>query len=78
VATSSVHAAPSVDAEVSVEYIAHSCFVVQSPGGTELVIDPFNSHTWLGYSFPPGVTADAVLVSHPHYDHDAEVLSIGV
>lgn len=57
--------------EVSVEYIAHSCFVVQSPGGTKLVIDPFNSHTWLGYSFPTGVTADAVLISHPHYDHDA-------
>jgi len=66
VATSFSHAA-----EVSVECIAHSCFVVRSRGGTELVIDPFNSHTWLGYSFPAGMTADAVLISHPHFDHDA-------
>ncbi len=36
-----------------------------------MVIDPYNGYRWLGYSFPEGIRADAVLVSHPHYDHDA-------
>lgn len=53
------------------EYIAHASFVVQSASGTRVVVDPFNSERWLGYTFPPGLQADAVLVSHPHYDHDA-------
>jgi L-ascorbate metabolism protein UlaG (beta-lactamase superfamily) len=56
---------------VRIEYIAHASFVIESPGGTRIVIDPFNGNIWLGYSFPTGIEADAVLVSHPHYDHDA-------
>ena len=59
------------DPALVVEYIAHACFVIHSTGGTRVVIDPFNSNTWLGYSFPDGIDADAVLVTHPHYDHDA-------
>lgn len=53
------------------EYIAHASFVVQSPTGVRVAIDPFNSERWLGYSYPADPKADAVLVTHPHYDHDA-------
>lgn len=60
-----------VQEPVVIEYVAHAAFVVQSPGGTRIAIDPYNGNIWLGYSFPDDVTADAVLVSHPHYDHDA-------
>jgi L-ascorbate metabolism protein UlaG (beta-lactamase superfamily) len=56
---------------VRLEYIAHSAFAIESPAGTRLVIDPYNSNIWLGYTFPEEMEADAVLVSHPHYDHDA-------
>jgi len=56
---------------VRLEYIAHSAFVIESPGGTHIVIDPYNSNIWLGYTFPAKIEADAVVVSHPHYDHDA-------
>jgi L-ascorbate metabolism protein UlaG (beta-lactamase superfamily) len=66
-----VFAAQPVLADVDVEYIAHACFVVGSPGGTRVVIDPYNSNRWLGYGFPDSVEADAVLITHPHYDHDA-------
>lgn len=55
----------------TLEYIAHAAFVFESPEGVRVAIDPFNSERWLGYSYPAGVTADAVLVTHPHYDHDA-------
>lgn len=58
-------------ADVDVEYIGHACFAFTSPQGVRVVIDPFNSARWLGYHFPDGVEADAVLVTHPHYDHDA-------
>lgn len=58
-------------AELTLEYIGHASFVVESATGTRVVIDPFSSTRWLGYQFPGEVPADAVLVSHPHYDHDA-------
>jgi len=58
------------DRAITVEYIAHSCFRVTSPSGKQVLIDPYASRVWLGYDFPPGVRADAVLISHPHYDHD--------
>lgn len=56
----------------TLEYVAHAAFLVRSPGGTVVAIDPYNSNRWLGYSFPEHLEADAVLVSHPHYDHDAD------
>ncbi len=55
---------------VTIEYIAHACFRVTSPSGKQVLIDPYASRVWLGYDFPPNVHADAVLISHPHYDHD--------
>lgn len=58
-------------AEALLEYIAHACFVVESPTGVRVVIDPYNTYRWLGYRFPANVSANALLVSHPHYDHDA-------
>lgn len=58
-------------ADAHLEYIAHACFVVESPTGVRVVIDPYNTYRWLGYHFPANIPAKAVLVSHPHYDHDA-------
>jgi L-ascorbate metabolism protein UlaG (beta-lactamase superfamily) len=49
---------------VRVEFIAHACFRITSPAGKRVLIDPYASRIWLGY------VADAVLISHPHYDHD--------
>src|SRR5216117_207002 len=55
---------------VTIEYIAHACFRVTSPSGKQVLIDPYASRVWLGYDFPSNVHADAILISHPHYDHD--------
>jgi len=62
---------PGARAQVRIEYVAHASFVVESPGGVRALVDPYNGTRWLGYSFPAGLDADVVLVSHPHYDHDA-------
>jgi len=58
-------------AQVTLEYIAHASFVLEATNGQRLIIDPYNSERWLGYTFPESVSADYVLVTHPHYDHDA-------
>ena len=60
--------------QVAIEYIAHSCFRIHTAGGARLLIDPFASRVWLGYDFPRRLAADAVLITHPHYDHDADTL----
>ena len=58
---------------VTIEYLAHASFLVTGVEGDRILIDPYQSRVWLGYDFPEGVDADAVLVTHPHYDHDAGV-----
>lgn len=55
---------------MEIEYLGHSCFVLTSSEGTRLIIDPFATDEWPGLPFPV-VHADHVLVSHPHWDHDA-------
>lgn len=56
---------------VEIEYVAHASFRLRDEHGTELLIDPFASRVWLGYDWPTGIEPDAVLITHPHYDHDA-------
>src|SRR5919109_2542973 len=55
---------------VTIEYIAHACFRVTSPSGKQVLIDPYASRVWISYDFATNLHADAVLISHPHYDHD--------
>ena len=58
-------------AAVTVEYIAHASFLLRASDGTEVLIDPYASRVWLGYDWPEGIHPDAILITHPHYDHDA-------
>ena len=60
--------------QVAIEYVAHSCFRIHTASGARVVLDPFASRVWIGYDFPRKLAADAVLITHPHYDHDADVL----
>ena len=55
---------------ITIEYIAHACFRIAVPSGEQLLIDPFARRIWIGYDSPDGIQADAVLITHPHYDHD--------
>src|SRR5262245_47413038 len=68
--SSQAEGSPSNANAVRIEFIAHACFRVTSPAGKQVLIDPYASRIWLGYDFPSNLTADAVLISHPHYDHD--------
>ena len=55
---------------VTIEYIAHASFRITAPSGEKLLVDPYGSRIWIGYDYPEGIEADAVLITHPHYDHD--------
>jgi len=56
--------------EVAIESIAHACFRIHSAGGGRILIDPYASRVWLGYDFPEEFATDAILITHPHFDHD--------
>ena len=53
---------------MKIRYLGHSSFQLIESTGTTIVTDPYSSS--LG-SEMPAVTADAVTVSHHHYDHDS-------
>ena len=54
-----------------IEYIAHAAFVLESEQGTRVLIDPYHSYNQMGYTFPDNIDVDFVLITHPHFDHDA-------
>lgn len=66
-----VDAGQAAAGEVEIEYIAHASFLLRDGAGTEILIDPYASRVWLGYDWPAGIEPDAILITHPHYDHDA-------
>jgi L-ascorbate metabolism protein UlaG (beta-lactamase superfamily) len=55
---------------VEIEYIAHAAFRFTTAQGTRAVIDPYADKVWISYRFPRDLAADAVFISHAHYDHD--------
>lgn len=55
-------------AEVQIKWLGHSCFRV-SCGGRSLVLDPFEPGSVPGCA-PISETADQVLCSHEHHDHN--------
>lgn len=50
---------------MKIAYFGHSCFALQSGAGTRIVTDPYGD---VGIALPP-LSADAVTVSHSHFDH---------
>lgn len=60
-------AAPS--GAVRVQWFGQSFFQFTSSIGSKLVIDPFDN-TYFNYPIPKGLTADVLLVTHEHNDHN--------
>ncbi len=53
---------------MKIEYLGHSCFKLTESTGTSVICNPYDEA--VGYGVPE-MSADAVTVSHHHYDHDA-------
>lgn len=52
---------------MKIQFLGHSCFKLTESTGTTIITDPYSG---LGYDLPDGLTADAVTVSHNHFDHN--------
>ena len=59
---------------VTLRYYGHSFFVLTTPAGTQIALDPYGQ---IGYPLPSGVTAGAVFVTHEHGDHNNAALIQG-
>ncbi|MBQ8375174.1 MAG: MBL fold metallo-hydrolase [Clostridia bacterium] len=53
---------------MKIQYLGHSCFKLTESTGTTVITDPYKKE--IGIELPEGLTADAVTISHSHYDHD--------
>ncbi len=55
------------------DYFGHCAFRWTTPKGTRILIDPYhNSRLWHWFEKRmPKVEADIILITHPHFDHDA-------
>ena len=56
-------------------WLGHATFLLTSPGGVQLLLDPFNAD--LGYPVPELPPIDLVGVSHEHADHNNVELAPG-
>lgn len=52
---------------MQIKYLGHSCFALTDGAGTAIVCDPYDPS--VGFRMP-FIEADAITVSHHHYDHD--------
>lgn len=52
---------------MKIRYIGHSCFAIETDAGRRLVIDPYDNSIGLT---PVRETADLLLITHHHFDHD--------
>jgi L-ascorbate metabolism protein UlaG (beta-lactamase superfamily) len=71
-AATSPGASATVDAGVDngaagLRWFGQSMFLLESPGGTTVLLDPFND---IGYTIPPPLDTDAATITHEHPDHN--------
>lgn len=60
--------APGADnGATALRWFGQSMFLMTSPGGTTLALDPFND---IGYTMPAPMDADLTTITHEHQDHN--------
>lgn len=57
-------------APVVLQFIGHSCFLLTSPGGASVLMDPYFDYPGGLRPMPTDLAPTAVTVSHDHADHD--------
>jgi L-ascorbate metabolism protein UlaG (beta-lactamase superfamily) len=62
---------------LSITWLGHSTFILQSPGGKRIVTDPWlDGNPACPASMKKIDKADLILVSHGHFDHAGDVVSV--
>ncbi len=62
-------------AAAALRWLGHAAFLLTSPGGTRLLIDPFDAS--VGYPIPQLPPTDLVVVTHEHADHTNTAMAPG-
>jgi L-ascorbate metabolism protein UlaG (beta-lactamase superfamily) len=71
--TASAAVTPGADnGAISLRWFGQSMFLLTSPGGTRLLLDPFND---IGYTVPPPLNVDVATITHEHQDHNNGALA---
>ncbi|MEX0749321.1 MAG: MBL fold metallo-hydrolase [Dehalococcoidia bacterium] len=70
-------ASPTVDAgadrgAAGLQWFGQSMFLLTSPGGTTVLLDPFGE---IGYTLPPPLNSDVATITHEHPDHSNDALA---
>jgi L-ascorbate metabolism protein UlaG (beta-lactamase superfamily) len=60
-------AAGSDNGAAGLRWFGQAMFLLTSPGGTSVLLDPFGN---IGYTVPPPLDTDAAAMSHEHPDHN--------
>lgn len=66
---------------VLLEYIGNTCILITAPDGTKIVCDPYRLVPGVDFGLkelPGDLTADAITVSHGHWDHNNAAAFPGV
>lgn len=72
---------PPVQGQIQVTWLGHACFLVVSPGGTQLLIDPWikgNPATPDSFQDLSRYHPNVILVSHSHVDHAKDAKEIAL
>jgi L-ascorbate metabolism protein UlaG (beta-lactamase superfamily) len=56
---------------VGLQWFGQAMFLLTSPGGTTVLLDPFND---IGYTVPAPLNTDAATITHEHPDHNNGLL----
>lgn len=54
---------------MKLKWLGHACFLITSEAGVRIITDPYPQGSGLSYA-PINETADIVIVSHDHFDHN--------
>lgn len=57
---------------LGLRWFGQSMFIMTSPGGTTVLLDPFND---IGYTLPAPLNSDAATITHEHPDHNNDALA---
>lgn len=61
---------------MKIQFHGHACFSVFTESGAHLLIDPFLSGNALAKISPDTLSPDAILLTHGHWDHIGDTVSI--
>lgn len=71
----SEHSSQAGGQPMRLRWLGHATFLLSSPGGVQLLLDPFNAD--LGYPVPELPPIDLIGISHEHADHNNVGLAPG-